>query len=73
MNETVNKFLLAGDKVMPEMHLKSGFTYSACGPSTKNKERIQKFKETWDTNYIYKNELKRHIFSMIWLMEILKI
>ena len=41
MNETVNKFLLAGDKFMPEMHLKqSGFTYSACGPFTKNKERI---------------------------------
>ena len=74
MNEILNKFLLAGDKFMPEMHLKQpGLTYSACGPLTKNKERIQKFKETWDTNYIYKNELKRHIFSMIWLMEILKI
>ena len=56
-NEIVNKFLLAGDKFMPEMHLKQpGFTYSACGPFTKNKERIQKFKETGDTNYIYKNE-----------------
>ena len=44
MNERVNKFLLAGDKFMPEMHLKQlGFTYSACGPFTKNKERIQKF------------------------------
>ena len=41
MNEIVNKFLLAGDKFMPEMHLKqSGFTYSACGPFTENKERI---------------------------------
>ena len=40
------------------MHLKQpGFTYSACGPFTKNKERIEKFKETGDTNYIYKNEL----------------
>ena len=58
MNEIVNKFLLAGDKFMPEMHLKQpGFTYSACGPFTKNKERIQKFKETGDTSYIYKNEL----------------
>ena len=39
MNEIVNKFLLAGDKFMPEMHLKQpGFTYSACGPFTKNKE-----------------------------------
>ena len=45
MNEIVNKFLLAGDKFIPEMHLKqSGFTYSACGPFTENKERIQKFK-----------------------------
>ena len=41
MNEIVNKFLLAGDKFMPEMHLKQpGFTYSAFGPFTKNKERI---------------------------------
>ena len=58
MNEIVNKFLLAGDRFMPEIHLKEpGFTYSTCGPFTKNKERIQKFKETRDTNYIYKNEL----------------
>ena len=57
MNEIVNKFLLAGDKFMPEIHLiQPGFTYSACGPWTKNKERTQKFKETGDTNYIYKNE-----------------
>ena len=41
MYEIVNKFLLAGDKVMPEMHLKQrGFTYSACGTFIKNKERI---------------------------------
>ena len=45
MNEIVNRFLLAGDKFMAEMHLKqSGFIYSVCGPYTKNKERIQKFK-----------------------------
>ena len=56
MNEVVNKFLLAGDKFMPEMHLKQPrFTYSACGPFTKNKERIKKFKKTGDTNYFYKN------------------
>ena len=55
MNKTVNKFLLAGKKFIPEMHLnkpallnKSGFAYSACEPFTKNKERIQKFKETGD-------------------------
>ena len=59
---------------MPEMNLKQpGFTYSACGSFTKNKERIQKFKETEDTNYIYKNELDKLVSSMIWLMEILKI
>ena len=58
MNEIVNKFLLVGDKFMPEMHLKQpGFTYSACGPFTKNIKRIQKFKEMGDTSYIYKNEL----------------
>ena len=64
MNEIFNKFLLAGDKFMPEMHLKQpGFTYSACGPFTKNKERIQKFKETGDTSYIYKNELDKACFQ----------
>ena len=64
MNEIVNKFLLAGDKFMPEMHLKQLiFTYSACGPFTKNKERIQKFKETRDTSYIYKNEPDRACFQ----------
>ena len=58
MNEIVTKFLLA------EMHLKQpGFTYSACVPFTKNKERIQKFKETGDTNYIYNNELDKAYFQ----------
>ena len=61
MNEIVNKFLLAGDKLMPEMHLKqTGFTYSTCGPFTKNKERTQKL---GDTNYIYKNELDKACFQ----------
>ena len=60
MNEIVNKFLLAGDKFMPEMHLKQPrFTYSAWGSFTKNKERIQEFKETRGTSYIYKNELDK--------------
>ena len=55
MNEIVNTFLLAGDTFMPEMHLNQpGFTYIACGRFTTNKERIQKFKETGDTYYIYK-------------------
>ena len=78
INETVNKFLLAGDKSMPEMHLRQsefllagdkfmpeihlrqpGSRYSACGPFTKNKERIQKFKETRNSQYIYQNELDK--------------
>ena len=70
MNKVVNKFLLAGDKFMPEMYLKQPavlgkprFTYSACGPFTKNKGRIQKVKETGDTNYIYKNELDKACFQ----------
>ena len=64
MNEIVNKVLLAGYKFVPEIQLKQpGFTYSACGPFTKNKERIQKFKETGDTNYIYKNELDKACFQ----------
>ena len=43
---------------MPEMHLRqAGFSCSACGPFTKNKEKIQKFKETGDLRYIYQNEL----------------
>ena len=53
MDDIINKFLLAGDKFMPEMHLKQPrFTYSACGPFNKNKERIQKFKKTGDTKFI---------------------
>ena len=60
MNNTINKFLLAGDKFMPEIHLRQPqFTYSACGPFTKHEQRIQKFK---DTNYIYKNELDKACF-----------
>ena len=50
MNDTINYFLLDGDKFRPEMHLRQpGFTYSACGPFTKNKKRIQKFKQTGDS------------------------
>ena len=64
MNEIVDKFLLAGDQFMPEMHLKQPrFTYSAWVPFTKNKQRIQNFKETRDTSYIYKNELHKACFQ----------
>ena len=49
---------------MPEIHLRQPqFTYSACGPFTKHKQRIQNFKETGDTNYIYRNELDKACFS----------
>ena len=48
---------------MPEMILKQpGFTYSACGPFIRNKDRIQKFKETGDSRYIYRNELDKACF-----------
>ena len=63
-NETVSKFLSDGDKLMPGMHSKQpGFTHSACGPFTKNKERIQKLKEARDINYIYKTELDKAYFQ----------
>ena len=64
MNETVNAFLLVGDTFMPEMHLKQlGLTYSACGPFTKNKERIKKFMQTANTDFIQKNELDKACFQ----------
>ena len=64
MNEIVNNFLLVGDKLMPEMHLKQpGFTYSACGTFTKKKERIEKFMLIGNTNFIYKNELDKACFQ----------
>ena len=64
MNDIINEFLLAGDKFMPEMHIKQpGFTYRPCGPFTKNKERIQKFKQTGDSRYNYKNELEKACFQ----------
>ena len=63
MNEIINKFLLVGDTFMSEMHLKQlDFTYSACTPFTKNKERIEKFMQTGNTNFIYRNELDKACF-----------
>ena len=64
INEIVNKFLLAGDKFLPEMHLKQPeFTYIACRSSTENKERIERLKETGDSRYIYRNELGKACFQ----------
>ena len=64
MNEIVNKVLLLGDKFMPKMHLKHpSFTFSTCGPFTKNKERIEKFMQTGNIDFIYKNELDKACFQ----------
>ena len=53
-----------GDKFKPEMHLKKpGFTYSACGPFTRIKERIEKFMQTVNTDFIYRNELDKACFQ----------
>ena len=64
MSEIVNRFLLVGDKFMPEVHLKQpGFTYSSCGPFTKNKESIEKFMQAGNANFIYRNELDKACFQ----------
>ena len=64
MNNIINKFLLAGYKFKPEIHLRQPqFIYSACRPFTKHKQRIQKFKETGDTKFIYKSELDKTCFA----------
>ena len=72
MNEIVNKSLLAGEKLMPEMHLKQPeFTCSACGPFTRNKERIKNLKKQELQIIFTKMSLTRHAFNMIWIMDIL--
>ena len=64
MNEIVNKFLLAGDIFMPELHLKQrGFTHSTCGAFTKSKERIEKPIQTGNADFIYGNELDKAYFA----------
>ena len=64
MNDIINKLLVVGDTFMPEMHLREpGFTYSAFRTFTKNKNRIQKFKQTGDSRYICKNELDKACFQ----------
>ena len=69
MNEIVYRFLLVGDKFMPEMHLKQpSFTYSACGSFTKNKERIEKFMQTGNIDFLIKMNLIRLVFNTIWFM-----
>ena len=64
MNEIINKFLLVGDKFMPEMHLRQPrFVYSACRPFTRNKERIKEFKRTGNINLLYRNALDKACFK----------
>ena len=64
MNKIVNKLLLAGDKFMPELHLRPpGFTYSVCGPFTKYCERIQKFREIGNFKHLCRNELDKVCFA----------
>ena len=64
MNEIINKFLLVGDKFMPEMHLtQPRFVYSACRPFTRHKERIKEFKRTVNINLLYRNVLDKACFT----------
>ena len=64
INEIVNKFLLAGYKFLPEMHLRqTRFTYNASAPFTKNKQKKNVFKETEESRYIYQNELDKACFE----------
>ena len=64
MNEIINKFLLVGDKFMPEMHLiQPRFVYSACGPFTRHKERIKEFKRTGNINLLYRKALDKACFK----------
>ena len=75
MIKMIIKLLLAGDKLMPELHLRqTGFTCSVCGPFTKNKERIQNFKETGYSKHIYQTEIDKACFQHdVWLVGILRI
>ena len=64
MNKIANKFLLTGDKLMPELRLRQpGFTYSAGEPFTKIRKRIQQFREAGNLKHIYKSELDKVCFA----------
>ena len=74
MNEIINKFLLVGDKFMPEMHLKQpGFTYSACGPLQKTKKELKSLCKLEIQILFIKMNFIKLVFNMIWLMENQKI
>ena len=64
MYEIFNMFWLAGDKFMPEMHLrKPGFSYGVRGPNTKNKKKLKKHSKRGDLRYIYQNKLEKACFQ----------
>ena len=74
MNEIVNKLLLAGDRFMPEMHLRQpGLTYSCCGPFTKKARKEHKNLKKQEIQDIYTEMSLTKLFFIIWLMEIIKI
>ena len=74
MNNVINKFLLVGDKFMPEMHLRQPrFVYSACGPFTRHEERIKEFKRAGDTRYNIEMNSIKLVFNTILLMLIITI
>ena len=65
-NKIIDRFLLTGDKFIPELHLKQpAFTYSAYGPFTKNCERMKKFGERGDLKRLYRNELHKTCFPHV--------
>ena len=69
MNEIVNKFLLVGDKFMPEMHLKQpGFIYSACGPSQRAKKEMKSLCKLERQTLFIKINLIKLVFNMIWVI-----
>ena len=63
MNKIINKFLMTGDKSMPELHLRQpGIIYSACRPFTKHRERTQKFIEAGELKHLYRNKVGKACF-----------
>ena len=74
MNSTINKFLLAGDKFMPEMHLKQPqFVYSVCGPFTRHKEKLKNLNKLMIRIIFIEMNLIKLVFNTILLTLIIKI
>ena len=74
MNDIINKFLLVGDKFMPETHLRQpGFTYSACGLFTTTKKEYKSLNKLEIQDIFTEMNLIKLVFNMIWFVEVLKI